>query len=388
MTQFTSPPTTSRRAITAEEIAENQKIFEEYFDPQYAQSLVKNVVAPINERYFKCQFIGFESLPERNNPERPLIYVSNHSGMAFPWDAMVFSGMMFMRQNFSFHHAVRPLSAPMLSQSNLMNPYLIKDFWKRNGAVDATFKNFETMLYYREANIMIYPEGVAGIGKGFNRRYQLQRFATSFVRMALKYQTDIIPYATVNGEFINPYVYSLPKLNRLVQKVGIPYIPVGFHTILLLIFPWLFYFALPAQLTYVMGKRIRPYEWVDKPYDQLSEEDIMEVRDRIKDQMQQELDDAVARFGKKRFSSGKIIANSLKNILTLNYYAPPGWPILFHEHHRRYVKSQGRPFEMKINFWSGLKYLFKNPFTIAFYIPLLGWIPLLIRGYRKHRLGN
>ena len=374
--------------LSPEEIQANQGIFDKDFDPKYSESLVKNVVAPINERYFKCQFVGFETLPARNNPQRPLIYVSNHSGMAFPWDAMVFTGMLFMREDFKFHDAVRALSAPMLSQSNLMNPYLIKDFWKRNGAVDATFKNFETMLHYDKANIMIYPEGVAGIGKGFNRRYQLQRLATSFVRMSLKYRTDIIPYATVNGEFINPYVYSFPKLNSLVQKIGIPYIPVGFHTILLLVFPWLFYFGLPAQLTYVMGKRIKPYQWVNKPYEELSDEEIKEIRDRIKQQMQQELDAAVAKYGQKPYSSGKIIANSLKNILTLNYYAPPGWPLLFHEHHRLYKKHQGKPFELKVRFWSGLKFMLRNPFAIAFYIPILGWIPLLIRGYRKHRIGQ
>lgn len=374
--------------MTAADIEENKKIFYKYFDPNYAKSLVKNVISPINARYFKCRFVGFETLPGRNNPNRPLIYVSNHSGMAFPWDAMVFSGMLYQNERFDFKNTVRVLTAPMLSESNLMNPYLIEDFWKRNGAVDATFKNFETMLHYQKANIMIYPEGVAGIGKGFNRKYQLQRFATSFVRMSLKYHTDIIPYATVNGEFINPYVYSFPRLNKWAQKIGIPYIPVGFHTLLLLVFPWLFYFALPAQLTYVMGQRIKPYQMLDKPYEDMTEEDIIMVRDKIKDQMQEELDQAVKRYGQTPYSSGKIIANSLKNILTLNYFTPPGWPLLFHEHHRLYVKGGGKPFSMKIGFWSGLKYMFNNPFTIAFYIPILGWIPLLIKGYRKHRIGK
>jgi hypothetical protein len=103
---------------------------------------------------------------------------------------------------------------------------------------------------------------------------------------------------------------------------------------------------------------------------------------------QAELDAAVEQYGKKRYSSGKIIANSLKNILTLNYFAPPGWPLLFHEHHRLFIKHKGQPFKMKVGFWSGLKFMFRNPFTIAFYIPILGWIPLLIKGYRKHRIGH
>ncbi len=388
MTGSAPVTTKSRRSLSLSEIEANKVIFDRYFDPDYAESLIRNVIAPIDKHYFKSKFIGFDTLPVRNNPDRPLIYVSNHSGMAFPWDAMIFSGLLFKKQHFKFKQAVRALSAPMLSQSNLMNPYLIRNFWKINGAVDATYNNLETMMWYQDANLMIYPEGVAGIGKGFNRRYQLQRFATSFVRMALKYQTDIIPYATVNGEYINPYVYSYPWLNRLVQKIGIPYLPVGFHTILLLLFPWLFYFALPAQLTYVMGKRISPSALLDKPYQDMTDDDIKYVRDRIKDQMQQELDHAVARYGKQRFSSGKILRNSLLNIVKLNYFSPPGWPLLFHQHDRLYRKNQGRPFEMKVRWWSGLTFLFKNPFTLFFYIPILGWLPLLIKGYRKNRIGN
>ncbi|MGI9541682.1 MAG: 1-acyl-sn-glycerol-3-phosphate acyltransferase [Cyclobacteriaceae bacterium] len=376
------------RAYTPEEIEANKTIYKKHFDQNYSISLIKNVVDPINKRYFKCKFIGFDELPERNNPPRPLIYVSNHSGMAFPWDAMIFNALFFKNQQFDFKNVVRTLTAPVLSQSNLMNPFQIKDFWKRNGGVDATFLNFETMMHYEESNLMLYPEGVAGIGKGFNKRYKMQRFATSFVRMALKYKTDIIPFATVNGEYINPYVYSNPKLNSLVQKVGIPYLPIGFHTILLLVAPWLFYFGLPAQLTYVLGKRIKPYELVDKPFDQLEEEDIKRVRDQIKSQMQSELDQAVAKYGKKPFSYGKIIGNSLKNFLTLNYYSPPGWPILFLEHDRLYRKHNGQEFSMKIGFFSGLKFMLRNPLSIAFYIPILGWIPLLIKGYRKNKLGK
>ena len=376
----------AQKSITKEDLKIKQMILNQYFDPGYGKSLVRNVVGPINDHYFKCEFVGFDQLPKRNNPKVPLVYVSNHSGMAFPWDGMMFSSMMLKRENFDFRNAVRTLSAPVLSQSNLMNPFIIENFWKINGAVDARFENFETLMQHSASNILIYPEGVAGIGKGFNRKYQLQRFATSFVRMALKYRTDIIPFATVNGEYINPYVYSWPWLNRLSQKIGIPYIPVGLHTILLLLFPWLFYFGLPARLTYVMGRRIKPYELIEKPYEELTHEDIKKVRDQIKEQVQGELTRAVKQYGGKRYSTGKIIGNSLSNILKLNYYSPPGWPVLFHEHHRLYKKYQGQDFSMETGFWSGIKYLFKNPLTLAFYTPVLGWIPLLIKGYRGHRI--
>lgn len=359
-----------------------------YFDPDYSKSLVRNVLQPINKRYFKCRFVGFDNLPPRNNPERPLVYVSNHSGMAFPWDGMMFTALMFERSDFHFKDAVRALSAPALSQSNLMNPYLIENFWEINGAVEARFKNFEIMMDNRESNILVYPEGVPGIGKGFNRKYQLQRFATSFVRLAIRYKTDIVPFATVNGEYINPYVLSWPWLNKWSSKLGIPYIPVGFHTLLLIVLPWLFYYGLPAQLTYVRGKRIRPYKMIEKPLEEITEGDIKRIRDKIKDSMQSELNQAVQAYGKKRYSSGKIIGNGLSQILKLIYYTPLGWPLLFHEHHRLYQKHRGKPFTMHLTCWSWLKFLFRNPITIAYYIPVLGWIPLLIRGYRHHTISS
>jgi hypothetical protein len=267
-----------------------------------------------------------------------------------------------------------------------MSPFLIKDFWKLSGTIEASYPQFEATMMQQYFNVFIYPEGVPGIGKGFNRKYQLQRFATSFVRMAINYQTDVIPFSTVNGEYINPYVLSWGWLNKWSKKIGIPYIPIGFHTLLLLVFPWLFYYGLPANLTYVLGKRIKPYEMVEKPFDELTEFDIKEVRNKSKAEMQLELDNAVRKYGKRKYSKGKVKGNSLKQVLKLWHYTPLGWPLLFHEHHRLFMKNQGKPFTMKIGFWSGVKYLIRNPFTLIFYLPILGWIPIFVRGYWKHNI--
>ena len=355
----------------------------QHFDPAYSRSLVENVIAPINENYFKCKFVGFDHLPERNNPTRPLIFVSNHSGMAFPWDAMVFSSMLFSKLDFQIHNVVRTLAAPALSESTLMNPFQIQNFWMLNGAVDARFLNFETMMNHKESNLLVYPEGVPGIGKGYNRRYQLQRFATSFIRMSIKYKTDIIPFSTVNGEYINPYVLSWAWLNKWSQKIGIPYIPVGFHTLLLIFMPWLFYYGLPARLTYVMGERIKPYDMTDKSYEELSEGEIKAIRNKVKHQLQEELHAAVKEHGQNRYSSKKL-NGGLKSLLNLIYYSPIGWPILFRRHHALYFEEGS--VVMNKNVWSCLGFLFKDPITLCYYIPVLGWIPLLIKGYWGHRI--
>ncbi len=50
---------------------------------------------------------------------------------------------------------------------------MIPDFWHRVGCVDASLENFESLLADNQ-EVLIFPEGVEGIGKGFEKRYQIQ----------------------------------------------------------------------------------------------------------------------------------------------------------------------------------------------------------------------
>ena len=370
-------------AALEQAIEANKGIYDRWHEPDYAYSVQRNITGELDNNYFRIRWIGFDQIPERNNPERPLIYFGNHSGMTFPWDAVMLSSGMLERVGFDMTHAWRPLVAPALNKFRLMNTFLIRNFWRRCGGVDATTLNFETMMQYRGSNLLIYPEGIGGIGKGFNKKYQLQRFATSFVRMSLKYKTDIIPICTVNGEYINPHSYSFNVVNRISAKIGIPFLPITWLLVLLPFFPWLFYFAFPARLTYVMGTRMQPYEWTDKPYEELTREDIEGITERVKHQFQKDLDAAVAQYGQQPYEGWRLLRLNLREWKKLAFFHSPGWPLLFAEHERRYRKSGGKPFHMRTGPFSLLKALVMNPSIIAFFIPILGWIPILIQGYRS-----
>ncbi|MDZ7359689.1 MAG: hypothetical protein ONB46_03025 [candidate division KSB1 bacterium] len=362
------------------QIKENQKIYTEFMDRDFVMALIKHVLDPLNQYYFRSEFVGFEPFPQRNHPERPLIFASNHSGMAFPWDAIVFATQLFKRGGYNMTKAVRPLASPMLSQTNLMNPFLVKNFWKRAGGIPATSLNFETMMYYQDSQILVYPEGVPGIGKGFDKRYRLQRFATSFIRISLKYKTDIIPFATVNGEYINPLAYSSERLNNWVNKIGIPFLPVGFMTLLIPFLPWTFYFGFPAKLTYVMGRRIKPYELVDKPVEKITEKDVRHVTDWVRKQMQEELHEAVSRYGAKPYAGREFFSICRRNPKKFPYFLPFFWPSLFAECERRFDEKDESPW--KLNLLTGLRAFFKRPINFAFFLPIIGWIPILWRGLR------
>jgi len=364
-------------------IDDNKNIYNEFFDFNYLKSIVVNFCDLPDQFYFRSRFIGFENMPERNNPDKPLIYASNHSGMAFPWDAMVFGAGLLQMNDYDMRKSVRGLAAPMLSQTKLMQPYQIDNMWKRLGGIDATTLNFETMMQYQDSNVLIYPEGVPGIAKGFNKKYQLQRFSTSFIRMSIKHKTDIIPVSTVNAEYINPYSYNSNAVSRMVNKIGIPFLPLGLSLILLPLQPWSFYMAFPANLIYVKGDRIKPYELTNKPFEELTREDLLEITDQVKKQMQNDLDLAVEKYGKRPYHFRGFFKSIFKKPFKIPYILPSGWPLMMLEHERQFLKGDGKPVKMNFRFFSLLVWLFKTPHSIFFYIPVIGWIPLIIRMLKK-----
>ncbi len=374
--------------MSADELAQaieiNKSQILGYFDETFSRNVVKEV-SYFLKIYFRPEYIGFDELPERSNPDRPLIYASNHSGMAFPWDAIMFGTGLMEMHDFDMRKVFRPLAAPMLSASKLMNPYLLEDIWKRVGAIDATSLNFETMMNQEESDLLIYPEGVPGIGKGFNRKYQLQTFSTSIVRMAFKYETDIVSAFCINGEYINPYAYSSRRLNKLFNLIGIPFMPIGLLTVLMIFQPWLFYAALPAKLTYVRGKRYKVYEMIDKPFEEVSLKELRAIRDQLQAEMQAEMDAAVKAYGKKPYRLGEFFRAVGKNIRQFPYFTPIGWPALFTEFNRLYFKKNKPPHNITKGWFRFLRIIWHNPIVIAYFLPVIGWIPIIAKGITGRR---
>ncbi|MDC0231196.1 glycerol acyltransferase, partial [Aureispira] len=233
---------------------------------------------------------------------------------------------------------------------------------------------------------LIYPEGVPGIGKGFNNRYKLQRFATSFIRMSLKHKTDILPYATVNAEYTIPFVYSNDWVNRQFNKIGVPFMSLGIPT-LALIFPFAFYMAFPAKMHFIRGTRLSPYKWTDKPYEELTDEEINAIRDKIKDSMQDDLNGAVEQYGQSAYQFKELFKVMWQKRQYFPYNLPIFWPFIFHEFDRQWIKEEKyktkETIEIKTGWGTMLKLLFKNPVTIFYFIPIIGWFFLVFMGNRK-----
>jgi len=360
------------------------------FDLGFMKALVKQVIEPIDKAYFRCRYIGFDKVEELKANEKPTIFFSNHSGMAFPWDGILICARTFQINKFNFSKFLRPLIAPVLSSLKILNPFLIKKMWKKVGAADATYSNFEALMLQNENHLLVYPEGIKGIGKGFDKKYKVQNFATSFIRLACKYQTAICPVFTVNAEYINPYTYIYKLTNSAAKKTGLPFLPVGFMLPFLLFFPWLFYYSWPARITYVKGKLFKPWELIGKKAVELTEKDINEIVNLVQQNFQQQLLVQVEKYGQKAIEWKHYFKNLFMQRKYFPLTTPFGWPVLFAEFERRYQQKikHGTTPKKPLNFgwWSFLTYLIKNPFYIFFYIPVIGWLPLWIKGFKKSKL--
>lgn len=383
-TEMSSSKNSNWYTDLTEQAEGNRHIIHEYFDLEFTKALIRKVIKYLDNYYFRPRFIGFENHPKRTNPEVPLIFASNHSGMAFPWDGIILTAGLYELFDYG-PDSMRPLTSPMLSESVLMSPYLQENLWKIVGSVDASFLNFETMMHQNDHNLLIYPEGVPGIAKGFNKRYQLQRFSSSFITMSIKYKTDIVPILTVNGEYINSYAYRAGWLNSLVNKIGIPFLPIGLMTLLIPFQPWIFYMGFPAKLTYVLGEVISPYKMTSKQVDELSYDEMVEIKEKVKDNMQKQLNNAVHQYGKKPYRLREFFSINFKNLNKLPYSMPFGWPLLFEKFNRTYVKNKIEDQPLNLGFLSSLKIIFQSPKQLFFYLPILGLIPMLVKGLKRKK---
>jgi 1-acyl-sn-glycerol-3-phosphate acyltransferase len=96
-------------------------------------------------------------------------------------------------------------------------------FMNRIGAVRACQENAERLLE-GERCVLVFPEGIKGIGKLFRDRYQLQRFGRGgFVKLALRTGAPIVPVAIVGAEEAAPMLY---KVEYLTEALGLPFVPV------------------------------------------------------------------------------------------------------------------------------------------------------------------
>jgi len=304
-------------------------------DWAYVESLVHGPLQDVVNHYFRGEILGTEKLPDPD--DGPCIVAPNHSGNAFPHDAIVLDALLWAESGYTKAGKFRSVYTPQLASTWWMRPFAINDWWRRVGGVDMTFANFDALLD-RGDRVIYYPEGVPGIGKGFLRRYQLQHFHSSFVVLGAKHGAPVYPVSVVNAEWVNPTSVTFEPVNRLFKKgLGIPFLPLPIAPLAFL-FPFVFYLAFPCQMTFVVQDPVdvramlRDEGCTD--WSSPSREAVLRVAERIRQRAQADLDAAVAEYGQQPYDWRGLV-DSLSQIRGRILRATPlGWPIHYLKHER------------------------------------------------------
>ncbi|MBW2577051.1 MAG: acyltransferase family protein [Deltaproteobacteria bacterium] len=166
--------------------------------------------------YFRVEVAGIENLPEGR-----VIVIANHAGQ-LPFDAAMLGLALLME-------AKPPRIARGMGEYWIPQLPWVSVIAARTGTLVGTPQNCIHMLENGEC-VLAFPEGVRGMNKLFSQRYQLQRFGTGFMRLALETDTPIVPVAIVGSEEQHPSFANLEGVARMFGAPALPITPT---------FPWL-----------------------------------------------------------------------------------------------------------------------------------------------------
>lgn len=227
------------------------------------------------EDYWRVDVKGIGNIPIRGR----CLLVANHSG-GLPYD-----GSMVTVACLNEHPAHR--NVRFLVEDFVYHFPFMGTFMNRMGAVRGCPENAIELLK-RGNLVLVFPEGVKGLGKLYAERYQLKRFGRGgFIKIAIKTKTPIVPVAIIGAEEIYPIIW---KSSLLAKALGIPYLPVTPT------FPWLGpagLIPLPTKWRIHFGKPIS-----FKHYKSSQAEDgllVQNLTEKVRGQIQKMLDDSLHR---------------------------------------------------------------------------------------------
>lgn len=166
-------------------------------------------VAVLHRHYFRTEVFGAENVPKGR-----VLLIANHSGQ-IPIDGALIGASMFMD--------VEPprFCRAMVEKFTQTLPF-VSLLFSRVGQVVGVPENARTLLRREEA-LLVFPEGVKGISKPFDRRYRLADFGLGFMRLAMETDTPIVPVAVVGGE--EQYI-SVKNMDGLAKFLRVPSLPL------------------------------------------------------------------------------------------------------------------------------------------------------------------
>ena len=165
---------------------------------------------PWYEHYFRTEAFGLENIPTHGR----VMFIGNHSGQV-PLDGLLIGYAVMMNSN-------APRAARAMVERWIPTVPYVGNLLNSIGAVVGDPSNCRKILRREEA-VIVFPEGVRGSGKTFDKRYELQKFGSGFMHLAIEEKTPIIPVGVVGCEETFP---SIANIKPLAKMLSMPYFPV------------------------------------------------------------------------------------------------------------------------------------------------------------------
>ncbi len=188
------------------------------FDPfGFEPGFLKYVGPPIyffHKKYFRSNIVGLENVPDTG----ACILVSNHSGQIALDGMLIGAACIFDKTPPRMIRSMVEHWIPTL-------PFVSWVF-ARAGQVTGTRDNARLLLE-RDGCLLVFPEGVKGISKTYDRAYELSNFGLGFMRLALETKTPIIPIGVVGGEEQIPSIWNIESIAKTFGLPSFPITPLG-----------------------------------------------------------------------------------------------------------------------------------------------------------------
>lgn len=170
----------------------------------------------LHDEYFRVEAHGLENIPKDGR----VLIIGNHSGQ-IPIDGFLLGYSLLTNP-----HAPRACKA-MMERFVPTVPF-ISSYFANIGGVVGNQTNCKRMLEAEEA-IVVFPEGSRGISKPFKKRYQLEKFGTGFMNLAVNTQSPVVPVGIVGCE---ESIISFGNPKKLAKALGLPSAPLVLPAIL------------------------------------------------------------------------------------------------------------------------------------------------------------
>ncbi len=206
--------------------------------------------------YFRVEVHGIENVPAGR-----VLLIGNHSAQ-LAYDGMLVAAAMIL-------DAEPPRFLRAMIERFFAVPPFVNMLMTRMGQLIGLPENAERLLQQEEAAVLVFPEGERGGGKVWKDRYKIMGFGQGFLRLAMKTQTPIVPFAFIGGEEMCP---SFSRMKPVARVLGVPYAPLT---------PTLLPLPLPAKVHILFGEPMH-FEGRGDEDDNLVIPGVRRVEERVK----------------------------------------------------------------------------------------------------------